>query len=464
MGDNNFFRCEKPGEIGDWLYLNRFFFGIIIPMDHKPHKHLFPSGLTLLTAPMPSTQSMTALVLVGAGSRYENKRINGLSHFLEHMVFKGTDKYPTAQAIASAVDGIGAEFNAFTGKEYTGFYIKAARKHLDFCLDMLSQLVFHPLIPVKELEKERGVIVEEINMYEDQPMANIGNIFEELLYGDTSLGRKTIGRKEYILNMQLADFDAYCRQWYQPFNMVVCLSGGLKKNSYGDLVSGYFFGDKNNQPAAKTGLPDRLKLAFDQAKPAIKIHAKKTEQAHLCFGVRTFPRGHKDRYALGLLATILGGNMSSRLFEEVREKRGLAYYVRTSSDYYLDNGYLVTQAGTDIKKAFETVKIIKQEYEKVISSKHHLTTKELNKAKEYVKGKLILALEDSKDVADLYAEDQLLEGKLRTPDEIIKAIDKVTLDEVLAVAKTIFKPQNLNLAIIGPYKEKAQAKFHRLLI
>jgi predicted Zn-dependent peptidase len=428
-------------------------------MTMNPQKHIFPSGLTLLTAPMPSSMSFTALVLVGAGSRYENKKNNGLSHFLEHMVFKGTKKYPNAQAIATAVDSIGAEFNAFTGKEYTGFYIKAASQHLEFVLKMLSQLVFHPLIPSAELNKERGVIIEEINMYEDNPMAKIGRVFEGLLYGDTPLGWKTIGTKKNILSVQKKDFTAYMDQWYQPSNMTIGIAGNVSSIKAKGFASYYFNRMGHGKP--KTGLPEGMVTAYGQSKPRSKIVYKKTEQTHLCLGVRTFPRGHKYRYALGVLSTILGGNMSSRLFTEVREKKGLAYYIRTSTQYYLDNGYFVTQAGTDIKKSYETVKIIKQEYEKLASRKHGLTNKELVKAKEYLKGKLTLALEDSKEMAELFVEDQLMEGKTRTPEEILKAVDKVSLDEVLAVAEQVFKPENLNLAVIGPYRS-AEKKFMSL--
>jgi len=428
-------------------------------MSNSLQKHIFPSGLRLLNISMPATRSVTALIMVGAGSRYETKKTNGLSHFLEHMVFKGTAKYPTSKSITTAVDSIGAEFNAFTGKEYTGFYIKAASQHLSFILEMLSQLVFHPILPAGEMEKERGAIIEEINMYEDHPMSKVGRIYEKLLYGDTPLGWDTIGSKQNIKSLQIKDFKTYMDIWYQPKNMVVGISGNAGKNNLEKLVAKYF----TNKVSLYRGETPKG-LTFSQKKPAIKVEYKKSEQAHLCIGVRSFARGTKYRYPSALLANILGGNMSSRLFDEVREKRGLAYYVRTSNEYYLDNGYLVTQAGTDIKKVFDTVNIIKSQYGKIASIRHSLTEKELEKAKQYVKGKLILALEDSKEMAELYTEDQLLEGRVRTPAQILKAVDQVTLEQVLAVARQIFTPKNLNLAVIGPYKEKEISKFKKLLL
>lgn len=430
-------------------------------MNASFEKSLFPSGLSLISIPMPATKSVTAMLLVGAGSRYENKEINGISHFLEHMVFKGTKEYPNAQAIASAVDSVGAEFNAFTSKEYTGFYIKSSASHLNFALNMLSQLVFHPSLPSRELKKERGVIIEEINMYEDNPMAKIGRVFEKLLYTNTSLGQTTIGTKKNILSLRRRDFADYMEKWYQPQHMVLGVAGSFAKTSLKERVGNHFKSQRKRP--VRSGLPDELRLRFSQSKPSLKVVFKKTKQTHLCFGVRSFARGHKMRYALGLLSTILGGNMSSRLFEEVREKRGLAYYVRTQNQYYLDNGYMVTQAGTDIKKAFDAVAIIKKQYGKLASVRHGLTQKELDKAKQYIKGKLVLALENSKEVAELYVEDQLLEGDVRTPEQIIKEIDKLELRDVLAVAKQIFKPENLNLAIIGPYKDKGKARFAKAI-
>jgi len=420
-------------------------------MDSHYTKTKLTNGLTLLTIPMPSVESVTSLVMVRVGSRNESAKIRGLSHFLEHMPFKGTRKYPNSQILSSTVDGIGAEFNAFTGKEYTGFYVKAAAKHLELTLDILSQLLFHPLIDKKEMEKEKGVIIEEINMYEDQPMTKVGLDFESLLYGNTPLGWESVGTKETIRGMKRQDFLDYMGTWYRPDNMVVGIAGAIPQAQ--NLVEKYF-----NKKQLTVYRIRSFTDKFNQQRPALKIRFKKTEQAHLCLGVRAYPLGHKNRYALSVLSTILGGNMSSRLFMEVREKRGLAYYIRSHPEAYTDNGYLVTQAGTNIDKAQETVKVILGQYYQAKIKKSELT-----KAKEFLKGRLILGLEDSQEVAGLYTEDWLLEGKLRTPQEIIANIDKVTIDDITKVAAEIFVPEKLNLTIVGPYKERDRQKFEKIL-
>ena len=426
-------------------------------MDSQYTKTTLANGLNLLTIPMPSVESVTVLVMVHVGSRNETKNIRGLSHFLEHMPFKGTQKYPTSLALSSAVDSVGAEFNAFTGKEYTGFYVKAAANHLELCLDILSQLLFHPLIDNQEMEKEKGVIIEEINMYEDQPMAKVGLDFESLLYGNTALGWETVGTKQSIRAMKRQNFVDYMNTWYRPDNMVIGIAGKVKKDE--KLIEKYF----NNKKFPAKNNYQRQVFSFSQKKPEISVTYKKTEQAHLCLGVRSYPLSDSRRYATALLASILGGNMSSRLFMEVREKRGLAYYVRTNKDSYTDNGYFVTQAGIRIDKAHEAVKVIWDEYQKTLNSKYKILNTELTKAKEFFKGRLILGLEDSREVSQLYAEDYLLEGNVRTLGQIIKNIEKVTLDDLDKVAEDIFRPQNLNLTIIGPYKDKDRQEFEKIL-
>jgi predicted Zn-dependent peptidase len=425
-------------------------------MNFIPSFSRLANGINVITLNIPNSASVTALLLVKVGSRYEENKVAGISHFVEHMVFKGTKKYPTALDLTSTVDAIGAESNAFTSKEYTGFYVKAASSHLDLALDVLSQLAWHPLLPTEELERERGVIVEEINMYEDMPMAKVGESFESLLYGDTHLGREVIGFKETVLAVKRQDFLDYMNKWYQPKRMVLAIIGGVRESHQ---LAEKFFNKPNlaNLPNLANSDPD--KLTFVQQKPALHLETKKTEQAHMCLGVRAFPRKHEDRYVLSVLATVLGGNMSSRLFTEVREKRGLAYYVKSDVGAYFDNGYLISQAGADVAKIQETIKVILNEYRKIATVK--LTSKELNKARDYLKGKLALALEDSKVIASFYTEDFLLEGKVRTPEEMIREVNKVTVEDILRVAKQIFIPQGLNLAVIGPYKDKTT--FEKLL-
>jgi predicted Zn-dependent peptidase len=462
-------------------------------MDSCCHKELLSNGLTLLTVPMPSTQAVTVLVMIKVGSRNETSQYRGISHFLEHMPFKGTQKYPTALKLSSTVDAVGAQFNAFTGKEATGFWVKAAGKHSQLALEILSQLVFHPLLPSREIEREKGVIIQEINMYEDQPMAKVGNDFESLLYGNTPLGWETIGTKETVAAMQKQNFLDYMKKWYRPENMIVGIAGaipsglktlveryfvkpvipdrlkagsGIYKNDvlrHPELDSGSISRIDSGSPCRQAGMTKETKLIFSQRRPEISLRHKKTEQAHLCLGVRTFPRGHKNRYHLAVLATILGGNMSSRLFMQIRERRGLAYYVRTQAEAYLDNGYLVTQAGTDIDKAGKTIEVILKEYKKISNFKFQISKGELTRAKEFLKGRLILSLEDSQEVASFYTDDLLMEGKIRTPQEVMKAVDQVSIESVTGVAQEIFAPQNLNLAIIGPFGDNDKKGFEKII-
>lgn len=417
------------------------------------HKKTLDNGLRLIMVPMDSVKSVTTMILVGVGSRYERKDISGVSHFLEHMAFKGTKKRPTAIAISSLIDGIGGEFNAFTSKEITGFYIKSASVHLTLTLDVLSDILLHSKFEEEEIDKERGVILEEINLYEDTPMRKIGDIYEELLYGDTPLGRDTAGDKEVIKQIKRSDFLSYLKSYYSPGNMTVVVAGSFKQDEVIASVKKFFGGIKSFK------ISSYVKIKEKQAKPESLIKFKKTEQAHLCLGVRTFSYSHPDRYILAILATILGGGMSSRLFHEVREKRGLAYYVRTSSDHFLDAGSLVTQAGVDLRRIEEAVKVILAQYYKM--TKRISQKKEIQKAKEYLKGHLILELEDSRGVASLFGSQEILEKKIKTPEEIIRKIDGVTADNIQNVAKDIFLDQKLNLAIIGPFEDGK--KFQKIL-
>jgi len=431
-------------------------------MDFRPSLQTLPQGMRLITLSMPQSQSVTALLMVKVGSRYEEREQAGISHFLEHMVFKGTEKYPTAFAISSTVDSIGAECNAFTSKEYTGFYVKSESSHLDLCLNVLSQLVFQPLLPEKELEKEKGVICEEINMIHDVPMAKVERDFEILLYGKTCLGRPTIGFKRTIGNLGRQNFLEYCQQWYQPERMILGIVGDLKALTKININKHFFPSDFDLlKPRKVKALKTLKKLDFSQQKPELKVYFKQTEQTHFCLGVRALPQAHPDRYVMAVLTTILGGNMSSRLFTEVREKRGLAYYIRSSVDTFFDNGYLVVQAGVDINKVYEAIRVVLAEFGKILSGSKEVKSQELKKAKEYLKGRLALSLEDSKDIAGLFVEDLLLEDKIRTPDEIIKGVEKVSLADIKRIGKKIFVNQGLNLCVIGPHKE--EAKFAKIL-
>ncbi len=418
------------------------------------NRKVLQNGLRLITTPMPSFESATVLVMVGAGSRYETKKNNGISHFLEHMAFKGTQKRPSAMDIAGLIDGIGGEFNAFTGKETTGYYVKSSSDHVELSLDLLSDMLQHSKLDADELNKERGVITEEINMYEDTPMRKLGDIYEQLLYGDTPMGWDIAGTKEVIRNVNRQDFIDYMNTLYSPHNITVVVSGGINSKSVELLVNKYF-GNMKGFDILKA-----KKVEENQKKPAFLVKHKKTEQVHIAIGVRTIPLEHEDRYPLDVLATILGGGMSSRLFHEVREKRGLAYYVRTSSDNYTDCGTLVSSAGVDPNRIEDAIKVIIEQYSK-IKKTDNIKTEELKKAKEFLKGHFVLELEDSRSVASYYAHQELLEHEILNPDEVNRRIDKVSIGDIERVAQKYLNQKTLNLAIIG--NVSSGHKFENLL-
>ncbi|OGH43045.1 MAG: hypothetical protein A3B53_00690 [Candidatus Levybacteria bacterium RIFCSPLOWO2_01_FULL_42_15] len=421
------------------------------------NRTVLSNGLRVITVPMPSLQSATVLVMVGAGSRYETKQNNGISHFLEHMAFKGTKKRPSALAISTLVDGIGGEVNAFTGKETTGYYIKSLATHVDLSLDILSDMLQNSLFDKAEIQKERGVILEEINLYEDTPARKIGDVYEQALYGDTPMGWDIAGEKKIIRSINQSDFVSYLNTLYSPHNMVVVVAGGIDVEKTEALTTRYFGGMKRSQIK-------RFKPLIEvQSKPFVFIKPKKTEQVHIALGVRTVPLEHPHHYPLAVLSAILGGGMSSRLFHEVREKRGLAYYVRTSSDHYQDCGSLVSLAGVDAKRVDEAIRVIVEEYNKVKSEKLKVKSSELIKAKEFIKGHMMLELEDSKSVAGFYAHKELLERTIDNPSDVLAKIDKVELSDIEDVAKSYFTPARLNLAAIGNFDGANRQRFEKLL-
>jgi predicted Zn-dependent peptidase len=417
----------------------------------KYSKLSLPNKLRLIYVPMPSVESSTATVWVRTGSRFEGKDVNGISHFLEHMVFKGSKKRPSAKRISEAVDGLGGEFNAGTSKEWTNFYIKARSGVMDEAFDILSDMVLQPLLKKDALEREKGVILEEMAMYEDTPVAKIGDLFENLIYKDSSLGWDVIGTRKSIKNMKRNDFVRYRKGYYYPENMLVTVAGSVKQQDIVKLVKKYF-----KSFPSKSQKQEKPKIKFVQTRPNLILKSKKTDQAHLILGFRGDAMGSKRRYAEGLLATILGSGMSSRMFTQVREKRGLAYAVKTSSDHAIDNGYLATYAGVRLDSISEAIKVMLNEYYSLSQKKKPISKKEFSKAKEYIKGNLALSLEDTKDVNAFFGVEELYLGKARTPDEVYKSIDKVRVGEVYDVAKDFFKPEKLNLSIIGPFKERSR--------
>lgn len=402
------------------------------------------NGLRVIMSPMKETQTATVLIMTKTGSRYETRKENGLAHFLEHMFFKGTSKRPTALDISEELDALGGDYNAYTSKDRTGYYAKVDAKHIDTALDVVSDIFLHSKIDAAEIERERGAILQELSMYEDTPRRKVGDLFEELLYGDTPLGWDIIGTRENIKNLTRKDFIRYLDTHYTAENVVIGVAGNIDTKKIIADIRKRFSG-------MRTGKKSSFKLMKErQVKPAILIKYKKTDQTHMVLGVRAFHFNHPDRYALSVLSTILGGNMSSRLFVAVRERKGLAYSVNTFSDTMPDVGYLATQCGVKHENLYETLATILEEYAKI--SRELVPEKELLKAKEYIKGTAVMHLESSDEVIGYLTDQELLKETVMLPEEIFAQIDAVTAEDVLRVAQTIFTEKTLNLAVIGPHK------------
>lgn len=422
------------------------------------------NNLSFLTVPMPGAKTVAVLVLIGTGAKYEAKHESGVSHFLEHLFFKGTKKYPTPMALSSAIDAIGGECNAFTSKEFTGYYMKVASAKADIALSMVSEMLLHPKFDAEEMEKERGVIIEEINMYEDNPMMSVEDVLEACFYGDTPAGRDTAGSKETVSAMTRDDVVRYFSAQYQPHNTLVCLAGNFSKTFVAQAEK-TFAGFASKHQAGH--FREKEAVAVTQTAPQAKIKFKQTDQAHFSLGVHALPHGHPDETILKVMAVILGGSMSSRLYNEIREKRGLAYYIRTSAEGYTDCGYLASQGGVRVEALKETIKITLAEYAKLTTTL--VPQKELGRVKDMIKGRVLLGLESSDDMGEWYARQAVMKmtqertgqgsrAKLYSPEEFFKKIDAVTAADIKRVAKSIFTADKLNLAVIGPYKNEAEFK------
>jgi predicted Zn-dependent peptidase len=415
-------------------------------------KTVLENGLRVVTAPMPHAKSVACFVMLAAGSRYETRATNGIAHFAEHMFFKGTKRRPTARQIAGEIDAIGGEFNAFTSKEYTGYYVKCAAEHRDVALDVLVDMLRHSKFEPEEIEREKGVIVEEMNMYYDTPRDYVDGVYDELLYGDTPLGWDIIGRKETVRAAQRETFIDYLERWYRAPRMVAGVAGNLGEGLTARLEE--LLGDVQD---GSTGEPPPAE--WRQAAPQVKLHTKQSDQAHIRVGVHSYPLVHPDRYALGLLSTVLGGGMSSRLFTEVRERRGLAYYIYGHQQGYTDTGTLYAQGGVDINRIDDAVRTVVGEFARIAAEP--IEPDELEKARNFAKGRLVLSLEDPKGMILFGLRNEVLEETLREPDEVLAGLEAVTIEDVQRVAQDIVRDDRLNFALIGPFDEPE--RFEKLL-
>jgi len=414
----------------------------------------FSNGLRLIVSPVPSTKAVTVLVLVGAGSRYESQRERGIAHFLEHMFFKGGERFSTPREVSETIDTIGGDFNAYTGKEYAGYYIKCASEKKEVAFDVLGDMLLNTKLDENDIARERGVILEELNMYEDTPMYQIGWDFEKLLFGDTPMGRDQIGLPENIRSFSPDDFRAYRADLYTPDNTVLIVSGDISFAEAEALTKTFF-----PFPITKKNRTAEQVAEFSEEK-YIEIRTKKTEQAHLVIGFPGLPFGHADEFAVRLLAILLGGNMSSRMFLHVREKLGLCYSISTSTDHYSDVGVISTHAGVDVSRVPEAITAIMHEYRSMAEC--GVEEKELEKAKSYLKGKLVLRMEDSEEIASFLGVQAMLRGEIFPLETLFEKIERVSSADIVRVARDIFLSHLPRLALIGSFAGKEEEFLHLL--
>lgn len=406
------------------------------------------NGLTLIIVDRPHLDSVTTLVAVGAGSRYETKKINGISHFLEHMFFKGSKKYPSAEQIATLVDGIGAVNNAATDKEVTYFWIKSAAKHIELSADILSSMIKESLLSEEEIEREKGVIVEELRMYRDNPARYVWELYERLQFGDQPLGWDIGGEEETVKSITKESMVSYIDSLYSPENMALVFVGKVPDNI--EKIANENF----------LSLPKRSKHAFKpykgrkHRKPNVDVFYKATDQANLVLGVEGVNRCDPKRYTARVLAVILGEGMSSRLFIQVRERRGLAYSVSAHHVNYKDTGSFVIYAGLKLEKVYEGLEVIKAEIERIAAEK--VIDDELKKAKEMIRGLIALKKESTNFLAEYFGINFVLDRKIETFEGFLEKVERCTKEDVQNLAKELFVRANLNLQIIGPFKDKGK--------
>lgn len=416
-------------------------------------KTVLPNGLRIITVPQPANLAVTVLVLVETGSQYETRETSGLSHFLEHMCFKGTKKRPTVLEITSEFDTMGGSHNAFTSYEYTGYYAKAEAHNFDKVLDIVSDVYLNPTFDVKEIDKERGVIIQEINMIEDNPQRSIADVFIELLYGDQPAGWNTAGTKDNIKKLTREDFINYRAKHYLADSTIVVVAGSFDEEETIKKIELAF----KDIPKGDKGLLFEAKEL--QTEPKIMIRHKESDQLHAILGFRAFDISDERRYVLQVLSTILGGGMSSRLFQSIREELGAAYYIHSGADFYTDHGYMAISAGLDKDKLYEAIEAMLVELKRI--TEELVPESELEKVKSHIAGSVVLGLETSDSLASFYGDQEVLEKSIITPEEFLKKINAVTAAEVRDVARSIIKNDGLNLAVIGHIKD--ESKLHELL-
>lgn len=398
---------------------------------------------TIILVPQQDTKALTTLVMYPVGSRYESEKLRGVSHYIEHLMFKGTEKRKNTLALTREIDRLGAEYNAFTSKEYTGYYIKSDAQYAKVSFDILSDMLYNSVFDPVEMEKEKTVICEEIKMYNDNPLMNIDNLFEEVMF-EGPLGWDIAGTCEHVLNYKREDVIKYRDRYYQPGNMTIVVAGAVD-DRVRQLLSDYFgVGEKHAKlsRAYKPGV-----FASAKKKDRIAVQHKETEQAQMMLGFPSYPYGDPRNAAVSVMNTIFGGSMSSRLFIRIRERMGLAYLVRSGADVYRDAGYAYIRAGLDTANINKAIAAIEKEIEKLKTK--GVTKRELKDAKTHIRGGLTLAMEDSSYLANYFAKQALFYDEIQTPEERLAAIEAVTEQDILRAANDIYKKNKMRVAVIG---------------
>ena len=417
-------------------------------------KQQFTNGLRVIVAPMENTQAVTLLVLVGVGSKYETKKINGISHFLEHLFFKGTKSRPKPGQVHRDRDSIGAQHNAFTSKEVTSFWVKADARHFDLGLDVVSDILLEPLFKKEEIELERGVILQEIAMYEDIPQRKVLDLLEQVLYGDQPAGWDIAGSKEAVQRISRQDIVNYKNSHYTAPNIVVVAAGNINPPDAFKRIKAAFQRMPKKKPAGKKKVKDIQRI------PKIKFAYKDSDQTHIAMAMRGYNMFDDKKYALNLMSVIFGGNTSSRLFMEIREKLGLAYYVGSEGVQYTDSGYLLAKAGIPHNALPKVMQKFIAMLEKL--RQRGVNEKELKSAKDYIRGQMALSFESSDEVAMFYGEQELFYKKILQPEDILKKIEAVNKDDIMKVAQAVLQAPKTNFAVIGPHHQHLQKQYQRL--
>ena len=413
-------------------------------------KTILENGLRVITIPRKDDLATTFLVLVEAGSKYETKDISGVSHFLEHLCFKGTKKRPTAMHIAGELDGLGADYNAFTAQESTGYFAKVEAHKIDAALDIMSDLYLNPVFDAAEMEKEKGVVIEELNMYEDLPMKKINDHFMELLYGDQPAGWDVGGTKAVIRSIGKDQVVGYRGEHYLPQATVVVVVGAFDEEEMLAKIRASF----GSMPAGKKA--GKAAVTESQSEPRVMLVPKKVDQTHVVIGCRAFSNADPHRFALEVLSDILGGGMSSRLFQKVREELGAAYYVKSSIELFTDHGFLAVNAGVDQAKLGAVIAAVLAEMKRLADEL--VPADELTRAKNHLIGRIILGLEASDELASFYGVQEIDGMPLMTPQELVERVSSVTPEEIRDVAREIFRDDRLNMAVIGPLESDTELR------